>query len=66
MIADEFGEAAAKPVGRAEYMAALAIRVRSLSETAQTLRAIPGVRVEPQRLVVPATAAFNTTLVFSE
>ncbi len=65
-IEAEFGEAAAEPAGRAEYMAALGIRVRSLSETAQRLRAVPSVRVEPQRLVVPAKAAFNTTLVFSE
>ena len=66
IIAAEFGEAAAEPAGRAEYMAALGIRVRSLREAAQRLRAVPGVRTEPQRLVVPAAAAFNTTIVFSE
>jgi hypothetical protein len=66
MVAAEFGEAAAESSGRAEYMAALGIRVRSLRETAQQLRAVPGMRIEPQRLVVPAAAAFNTTLVFSE
>jgi hypothetical protein len=66
MVATEFGEAAAEPAGRAEYMAALGVRVRSLREAAQRLRAVPGVRTEPQRLVVPAAAAFNTTIVFSE
>jgi hypothetical protein len=66
MVAREFGEAAAEPAGRAEYMAALEIRVRSLAEAAGRLRAVRGARVEPHRLVVPAAAAFNTTLMFSE
>jgi Glyoxalase-like domain len=66
MVATEFGEAAAEPAGRAEYMAALGVRVRSLREAAQMLGAVAGVRTEPQRVVVPAAAAFNTTLVFSE
>ena len=65
-VAFEFGEAAAEPAGRGEYMAALGIRVRSLPEAAQRLRAVPGIRAEPQRLVVPAGAAFNTAIVFSE
>jgi catechol 2,3-dioxygenase-like lactoylglutathione lyase family enzyme len=66
MVATEFGEAAAEPAGRAEYMAALEIKVRSLREAAQLLRPISGVHVEVQRLVVPATEAFNTAIVFSE
>ena len=66
MIAAEFAEAAAESSGRAEYMAALGIRVRSLREAVRMLGAIAGVRVEPQRLVVPAAAAFNTTIMFSE
>ena len=66
MVAAEFGEVAAEPAGRAEYIAALGIKVRSLREAAQRLGAVPGVRVETRRLVVPAAAAFNTTLVFSE
>jgi hypothetical protein len=66
MIAAEFGAAASEPAGRAGYMAALGIKVRSLRETAQMLHAVTGVRVEPRRLVVPAAAAFNTTIVFSE
>ena len=66
MVAAEFGEAAAQPAGRAEYMAALVIRVRSLNETAQQLSRVPSVKADPRRLVVPAAAAFNTTIVFSE
>jgi hypothetical protein len=66
LVATEFSEAAAEPAGRAEYMAVLGIKVRSLREAAQRLRAVPDVRTEPQQLVVPATAAFNTTIVFSE
>jgi hypothetical protein len=66
MVTAEFAEAAAEPAGRAEYMAALGIRVQSLREATQRLRAVPGVRAEPQQLVVPAAAAFNTTIVFSE
>jgi Glyoxalase-like domain len=65
-LADEFGEAAAEPAGRAEYMAALGIKVRSLPEAAQQLRQVSGVRAEPRRLVVPAAIGFNTTIVFSE
>jgi catechol 2,3-dioxygenase-like lactoylglutathione lyase family enzyme len=65
-VAAEFGEAAAAPAGRTEYMAALGIRVRSLPAAAQQLRSVQGVHVEPHRLVVPAGGAFNTTIVFSE
>jgi catechol 2,3-dioxygenase-like lactoylglutathione lyase family enzyme len=66
VVAAEFGEAAADPAGRAEYMAALGIRVGSLHEAEQCLRSVPGLRVEPHRLVVPADAAFNTAIAFSE
>jgi catechol 2,3-dioxygenase-like lactoylglutathione lyase family enzyme len=65
-VAAEFGETAAQPAGRAEYMAALEIRVRSLTAAAQCLRSVPGLHVEPHRLVVPADAAFNTVIAFSE
>jgi len=66
MVASEFGDAAAEPAGRAEYMAVLGIKVRSLHETVQQLRQVSGVRAEPRRLVVPAAGAFNTTIAFSE
>ena len=62
----EFGAAAADPAGRKEYLAALEVTVGSLSETTRQLGAVPGLRQEAQRVVVPAAAAFNTTLMFSE
>jgi catechol 2,3-dioxygenase-like lactoylglutathione lyase family enzyme len=66
VVAAEFGEAAAEPAERAEYMAALGLKVKSLGPAAQLLRGIPGARVETHRVVVPAAAAFNTTIVFTE
>ena len=66
IIAVEFGETAGQPVGRAEYMAVLGIRVRSLHEAEQCLRSVPGLCVEPHRLVVPAGAVFNTAIAFSD
>ena len=64
-IAIEFGDAAADPAGRVDYLAALELKVSSLADTAERLRGVPGVRIEPRRLVVAASAAFNTTLAFS-
>jgi hypothetical protein len=66
LVAAEFDQAAADPAGRSEYMAALEIRVRSLAEAAGCLSAVRGIRGEPHRLILPAGAAFNTTIVFSE
>lgn len=65
-VSAEFGSAVAQPAGRPEHMAALGISVRSLHEAEQCLRTVPGLRVEPHRLVVPADAAFNTAFAFSE
>ena len=65
-VAAEFGETAAEAAGRAEHMAALGIRVRSLHEAGRCLRSVPGLHVERHRLVVPAGAAFNTAIAFSE
>jgi hypothetical protein len=65
-ITAEFGDAAADPSGRAEYIAAIELNVASLSDTAERLREADGVRVEKGRIVVPARAAFNATLVFTE
>jgi hypothetical protein len=65
-VAAEFGMAAAQPAGRTEYMAALGIRVSSLSQTAERLRSVAGLRAEPNRLLVPASAAFNVAIAFSE
>jgi catechol 2,3-dioxygenase-like lactoylglutathione lyase family enzyme len=64
-IGREFDAAAPEPAGRTEYLAALELTVASLAPTAERLRAVPGVCVESQRIVVPAGAACNTTLVFA-
>lgn len=64
-IVEEFGDAAADPAGRIDYLAALELKVSSLAETAERLRSLPGIRIEPHRVVVPARTAFNTTLAFS-
>ena len=64
-IAEEFGAAAADPAGRTEYLAALELEVSSLAASAARLREVPDSRVEPRRIVVPARAAFNTTIAFS-
>jgi catechol 2,3-dioxygenase-like lactoylglutathione lyase family enzyme len=65
-VGEEFGEAAADPAGRSEYLAAAEFKVMSLPETARLLRPTTGLRVEDRRVVVPAAAAFNATLVFTE
>ncbi len=65
-VAAEFGDAAADPAGRPDHMAALGITVSSLPEAARSLNSVPGLRVEPHRLVVPAGAAFNVAVIFSE
>jgi catechol 2,3-dioxygenase-like lactoylglutathione lyase family enzyme len=64
-IAAEFGNAAAEPAGRREYLVGIELRVESLPHTKDRLREVAGVQIEPDRVVVPARAAFNTTLVFS-
>jgi len=64
-IAAEFGDAA-DPAGRPEYIAAVALKVGSVARTAERLRGIAGVRDEKARVVVPARAAFNATLAFTE
>ena len=65
-LAEEFGAAAADPAGRSEYLAAAEFRVISLSDTARLLRRAGDAHVEERRVVVPAAAAFNTTLVFRQ
>jgi hypothetical protein len=65
-VAEEFGAAAADPAGRSEFLAAVEFTVTSLPETARLLCPTAGLRVEERRVVVPAAAAFNATLVFTE
>jgi len=64
-IAEEFGDAAADPAGRIDYLAAIELRVSALADTGERLRSVPDVRIEPHRIVVPAGIAFNTTIAFS-
>ena len=67
-LARAFGDAAPDEQGRAEFMAALTLRTRSLEAVADALRVggIPGVRRESDRIVVPASAACGTVLEFRE
>ena len=65
-VAAKFGAAAAQPAGRAEYLAAAEFKVRSLRDTARRLSPPAGLQVDDRRVVVPAAAAFNTTIVFAE
>lgn len=60
-LAAEFGDAAASAEGRATFMAALTLRVRSLERAAAAVQG-PGVVREADRIVVPASAACGVTL----
>jgi hypothetical protein len=65
-IAAEFSPgAAALPDGRQEYLAALELKVNSLAGPGEMLSGVSGVQVGDRRIVVPAAAAFNTTLVLT-
>jgi hypothetical protein len=59
-------EAAPDPAGRADFMAALAIRVVSVPAVARLLHGVPGIVVEPHRVTIPARAAMNTALLFED
>jgi hypothetical protein len=63
-----FGDAAPDANGRAEFMAALTLRTRSLKAVGDALRVggIAGVRSDSDRIVVPASAAFGAALEFRE
>lgn len=65
-VAMEFADADAEPSGRGEYLAALEFTVASLAATAGFLKNVDGLAAGPKRIVVPARAAFNTTLAFTE
>jgi hypothetical protein len=56
------------PADRADYMALLGIRVRSLPGTSEVLRenGILNLRVEAGRIVVPPAEAMNVALEFVE
>jgi hypothetical protein len=65
-IVAEFGDDGAGPAGRAEYIAAVVLNVASLARTAERVHQVKGARVEQDRIVVPARAAFNATLAFTD
>jgi hypothetical protein len=62
----KLGAASPDPAGRANFMAALAIRVASLPVVANLLRGMPGLVVAPDRITVPANAAMNTAILFED
>lgn len=64
----EFGDAAPLGDGRAEFMAGLTLRSRSLEAVAKALQAggILSALRDSGRIVVPASAAFGTVLEFRE
>jgi len=62
----KLGAAAPDPAGRADFMAALAIRVTSVPAVARLLHGVPGIVVEPHRVTVPASAAMNTAILFED
>ncbi len=63
-VAAQFGAAAPDGGGRTEYMAALTLRTLSLDIAASALDAVPGVRRDAARVLVPAAAAFGAALEF--
>ena len=67
-LSERYGDSAPDPAGRADYMAALTIRTASLAAAARALAGggVTAARVEPQRIVVPASAAMNVALEFVE
>jgi len=67
-LSRRLGLAAPDPAGRADFMAALTIRTASLSQAARALEAggIRRARIEPHRILVPASDAMNVALEFVE
>jgi len=68
ILTARFGNAIPDPAGRTDYMAGLCIRTASLSQAARLLEAsqIAGLKIEPRRIVVPASKAMNVVLEFVE
>ena len=67
-VSERYGDFAADPAGRTDYMAALTVRTRSIAAAAKALEAggIEAAQSEGQRIVVPAAAAMNVTVEFVE
>jgi len=68
MLTARFGNATPDPAGRTDYMAGVCIRTASLCQTAKVLQVakISGVKIESQRIIVPASKAMNVVLEFVE
>ena len=69
LVADtlgSLGDAAPDPDGRGNFMAGFVLRVTSIETVARLLRDLPGLQVGAHRVIVPAAAAFNTTLIFED
>ena len=64
-IAAEFGDAAADPAGRAEYLAAVALKSARSRGPPSGCAGSMACASRTSRIVVPARAAFNATLVFT-
>lgn len=60
------GEACPDPAGRACFIASLGLRTASLRQATAALAAVSPLRPDMHRLVVPARAAFNVALEFTE
>ena len=67
-LARELGDALPDPAGRADHMALLGIRVRSLARVEALLRegGVRHRRIEPDRILVHPAEAMNLALEFSE
>jgi hypothetical protein len=66
-LARALGSAMPDPAGRADHLALLGIRVRSLRTTEETLKAngVQHARVGSDRILVPASEAMNVALEFT-
>jgi hypothetical protein len=65
-ILGSLGAAAPDPDGRGNFMAGFVLRVTSIEAVSRLLRDFPGLQVGTHRVIVPAAAAFNTTLIFED
>ncbi len=67
-VAAQFGAAAPRGDGRAQYMAALSIRTRDLAQAEAAFAAggVTGLRRDGGRIVVPSSHAMGTVLEFHE
>jgi hypothetical protein len=60
------GDAAPDADGRGNFLAGFVLSVTSVETVARLLRGLPGLQVSAHRVIIPAAAAFNTTLIFED